>query len=162
VASPGVVLALAASLALVGCSAPGPSGGTDGTNNQSGGSGSAVTEESAPGDTPDEGVALPPASGVTEGQLPANLPPEIPIIDGPVLVAVDLGTGWAIWIGADDPAAAFQRATAALDAAGFDRVAILSGDTNLASYSSAGYSVQLVAGDDPTHGSAISYTIIRN
>lgn len=154
-----VVLALAASLALVGCSAPTLSGGTDGTNDQTGG-GSPVVEVPVPEDTSE---AVPPGGAETPGgALPANFPRDVPVIDGPVLVAVDLGTGWALWIGVEDPALAFAQATSALDAAGFDRIAVLSGTTSLASYSSAAYSVQLLARDDPIHGNSISYTITRN
>lgn len=150
----GVVLVLATSMLLTGCSAPAISGGTDGTNDQSGGSGPVPPEDTS---------APQPGSGVTEGALPADFPSDIPVIDGPVLVAVDLGTGWALWIGADDPATAFERATAALEAAGFTQVAKLVSDaSSIASYSSESYQVQLMAGDDPTHGSAVSYTIIRN
>lgn len=140
-------LALAASILLAGCSTPAPSGGTDGSNGR--------PDQPAP-TTPD----LPSGTGVTEGALPPGFPADFPLVDGDVLVGLDLGTGWSVWIESADPAAGFTEAVALLTADGYTELSALTNENgSFGVYSKGTQQVQLSAGDDPTYGDAISYTI---
>lgn len=127
----------------------GGTGGDGGSGAGSGGGQPTPTVEPGLGET-------------TEGELPANFPSDFPIVDGPVLLAVDLGTGWAVWIGADDPAVTFDAAVAALTAAGYTPVSVVDNETgHIGVFTTETMQVSILAGDDPTHGPALSYTIVK-
>lgn len=89
------------------------------------------------------------------GELPADFPAEVPIIDGDIVFAAgSMGDGWLVTITATgaDPVA---DAVAALEEAGFAADTSLSGSDATASvYSNANYLV-LVAGD----GENLAYTV---
>ena len=135
--------ALAVTLALAGC----------------------ATEEPAPKST-SAGTATPIESGPATStpapslDLPKNFPSDIPLLDGEVVVSNDLGTGWVVWIHSIDAASDFAAASEVLTTAGFENtVTTAEGDSYFATFTSAKYQIQLTAGDDPTYGMSVGYTI---
>jgi hypothetical protein len=139
----GAVAALVLATILTGCSAP-VSAPTESTPATGGTSTSPGTDVGVP------------------NTLPDNFPADFPLIDGEIIVGLDLGTGWSVWIASDDPEADFETASNELVAAGYTSESSTTSDTgSFAVFSKDEYSVQLSAGTDPTYGDAVSYTIYR-
>ncbi|MGW9630500.1 hypothetical protein ACWGST_07325 [Agromyces sp. NPDC055520] len=116
-----------------------------------------------PGDLVNKGVeeAIEGATGgdvSLGGELPADFPESIALIDGDIAFAAGAGgsEGWMVMItsSAADPVA---DAAAKLEAAGFTEDTTLSGDTASAVVYSNGEYLVLVAGD----GEAVSYTVTQ-
>jgi hypothetical protein len=138
---------LVASLLLAGCSTPAPGGGTDGSNGQ-------------PGQTQPTTPAPPGNTGVTEGALPPGFPADFPLIEGDVLIGLDLGTGWSVWIASADPASGYAEAVALLTADGYAELSAITNENgSFGVYSKGAQQVQLSADDDQTYGPSVSYTI---
>jgi hypothetical protein len=136
-------IALAASLALSGCLGTSPPG--DGVY-------SAPTETAGSGDEP--------APSSTE--LPAGFPEDFPLIEGDIIVAYDLGTGWAVWIQSDDPTVDFETASGLLVSGGYtNEVSTTDASGSYGSFAKTPLQVQLTAGDDAQYGTAVAYTIYR-
>jgi hypothetical protein len=76
--------------------------------------------------------------------------------------AVDLGTGWTVIFASGDPLADFATARDELVGAGFT---VSTEDANeeaaFAQLQAPGYTVNLTAGDEPTYGDVVSYTVVR-
>jgi hypothetical protein len=139
---PGLVgLGLAASLVLVGCSAPTLSGGTGGTGG-SGGTAGGTTTETFTSDTE---------------SVPETFPAAVPLIEGDVVLGLDMGTGWTVILGVSDTAAARTDADARLLAAGF---AYVSGtaDGAISLYASSQYQVQFIV-DLGVDGATATYVV---
>lgn len=136
-------------------SSPGdPSSSAQGTGD--GGDSADAPEESGDGDAgSDDSLAR-----------PANLPDDLPIIDGTVVVSEDLGTGWAIWIAVPDATDGYHEAEQQLAGAGFTEDATMgnAADGWYSSFSRADYGVQLTAKDDSgdAAGPIVAYTIYAN
>ena len=92
-----------------------------------------------------------------DGELPADFPASVPLIEGDITVAAGAGgtEGWVVVVtpaDSDDPVA---DAASALEAAGFTEDKSISGDGGGAAvYSDGEYTVLLVG-----QGSAVSYTV---
>ena len=92
-----------------------------------------------------------------DGELPADFPTSVPLIEGDITVAAGAGgtEGWVVVVtpsDSDDPVA---DAASALEAAGFTEDKSISGDGGGAAiYSDGEYTVLLVG-----QGSAVSYTV---
>jgi hypothetical protein len=143
VALGGVALA---ALLLAGCST---GEGTAGT----------PTTDPAPTDQTDTDTGL---DGATE--IPDSYPgDEVPLIDGEVAFAIDLGTGWTVVIVAEDFAAGYGEAADLLDAAGFDEVANDASPTGtFGQFTTETYTVNVSATDSPDFGNSVSYTVVLN
>jgi hypothetical protein len=116
-----------------------------------------------PGDLVNRGVedAIEDATGgdvSLGGELPADFPESIALIDGEIAFAAGAGgsEGWIVMISssAADPVA---DAAAKLEAAGFTEDTALSGDTASAVVYSNGEHIVLLAGD----GETITYTVTQ-
>ena len=137
--------AILVSALLVGCSAPGAG-------------------EPGGGSTDDPAVSGPaPEGGDPTAQLPATFPPEIPLVEGEVLEASDLGTGWVVLFGVDDAIASFNSGADALAASGFEEVQRSTNETEgFGNFTNDLYTVQLSANTDyPGYGQAVSYTVVK-
>jgi len=159
------LLALAAAGAmtaavLAGCSAP--SAATHGGSGGSSG-GSDSSNSAAPSDSPSDGT-----TGSGDGSdpntysIPATFPKAVPIIEGDVVYSADLGTGWLLWLAHDDFNSGYTDAVSKLKDAGF------TGDTaaqtdqgSVGQFSNDKFQVTVTAGDDPTYGKAVSYTVVK-
>jgi hypothetical protein len=136
---------------LAGCSAPGagPGGGNTGDNG-------AATSGPAPED------------GDTGGEvsLPATFPTgDIPLIEGDLVYAQDLGTGWVIYIHSDDFNAGYEDAKGLLLDAGFTGDTVNQDDTgSFGQFTSDSYTVNLSSGDgaDLGVGLSVGYTVVKN
>ena len=116
-----------------------------------------------PGDLVNKGVedAIEDATGgdvSLGGELPADFPESVALIDGDIAFAAGAGgsEGWIVMIqsSAADPVA---DAAAKLEAAGFTEDTTLSGDNASAVVYSNGEYIVLLAGD----GEAVSYTVTQ-
>ena len=151
-----VGLGLAASLLLGGCSFFGPgntaTGGGTGGDGQSGQSGGGTEPSPAPmDDGPVDFVGLPTT-------FPTS---EIPIIDGDIPFAVDLGTGWTVMVQIDDIAADFADASQKLKDAGFDVLTETStADASFGAFENATYQVQLTSTDAGEFGLTATYLVV--
>lgn len=94
-------------------------------------------------------------------ELPDNFPTDdVPLIDGDILVANDLSGGWSVWVASNDVANDFAAATELLVAVGYENTVTNSdGESFFGTFSGEKYQVQVTAGDDPTYGTAVTYTI---
>ena len=113
----GVALAAAVLIPamLVGCSGPTPTPG-----GETGGNG-AATSGPAPAD-----------GGETGGEvtLPATFPTgDVPLIEGDIVYAQDLGTGWVVYVARDDFTAGYEEAKGLLADAGFTGDTVNQDDT---------------------------------
>ena len=115
-----------------------------------------------PGDLVNQGVedAIESATGgevSLDGDLPADFPTSVPLIEGDITVSAGGGgsEGWVVVVtpsGSGDPVA---DAASALEAAGFTEDRTISGDGGGAAlYSDGDHTVLLVG-----QGSAVSYTV---
>ena len=138
-----VGVALAA-LLLAGCTGPG-GGAPD----------PAPTEADAGGTSGDEGTS-------SDVAIPPTFPrDEVPLIDGQVAFAIDLGTGWTVVIEAEDFAAGYGDAADLLDGAGFEVVANdASPQGTFGQFTSEKYTVNVSATDSPDFGNSVSYTVV--
>lgn len=103
-------------------------------------------------------------TGLVQEEIPATYPrDEVPLVEsGDVVFAVDLGTGWTVIFASDDPLADFAAARDELVGAGFTVATEDANDTAaFAQLQSPEYTVNLSAGNDPTYGDALSYTVVR-
>lgn len=116
-----------------------------------------------PGDLVNQGVedAIEGATGgdvSLNGELPADFPEAVALIDGDISFAAGAGAseGWVVMVtsSAADPVA---DAAAKLEAAGFTEDTTLSGDTASAVVYSNGEYIVLLAGD----GDVVSYTVTQ-
>jgi hypothetical protein len=140
------VLGITAAVLLVGCSITppsGPSGGTDG----------GTTSSEAPGDG-DLGDFV---------TLPETFPSaDVPIIDGDIAFAVDLGTGWSLVIPVADTDAAFADASTKLLGAGFENQieSTTTADGSFGVFTTDTYQINLTATDTADFGPAVSYVVV--
>ncbi|MGE3194557.1 MAG: hypothetical protein AB7K08_13945 [Microbacteriaceae bacterium] len=143
----GVLVLLAV---LAGCSAT-PSPAPAGT----GGDG-AATSGPAPG--PSTG------SGTDEIALPATFPrDEVPLIEGDLVFAQDLGTGWSVYVARDDFLGGYDEAVGLLTDAGFTGGTVNQDATGaFGNFTSDAYTVNLQAGDftDLGIGPSVGYTVV--
>jgi hypothetical protein len=142
--APGAVGVALAALLLAGCAAPVGEAPDP-----------APTEADAGGTSADEGTS-------SDVAIPPTFPrDDVPLIDGEVAFAVDLGTGWTVVIEADDVAAAYGDAAELLDGAGFETVANdASPDGTFGQFTSEKYTVNVSATDSPDFGNSVSYTVV--
>jgi hypothetical protein len=141
------VLGVAAAMLLAGCSLVSPSGPTGGTDG-------GTTSSEAPG-----GVDL--EDFVT---LPDSFPSgDVPIIDGGIAFAVDLGTGWSVIIPVADIDASFADASQKLLGAGFENQidSTTSADGSFGVFTSDKYQINLTATDTADFGPAVSYVVVN-
>ncbi len=145
-------VALVVVLALGGCSTGGtPSGASSGSSSSSGGhsspSPSASSHDSATGDA----------------TLPDSFPKDaVPLIDGTLLYTADLGTGWIVFIKADDFGSGYQDASGKLTDAGFSKSQeVVTDQGDVAGFSNDTYQIVVTAGTDATYGKAVSYTVTK-
>ena len=138
-----VGVALAA-LLLTGCTGPGADAPDP-----------APTEADAGGTSAEEGTS-------SDVAIPPTFPrDEVPLIDGEVAFAVDLGTGWTVVIEAEDFAAGYGQAAELLEGAGFETVANdASPDGTFGQFTSDEYTVKVSATDAPDFGNSVSYTVV--
>jgi hypothetical protein len=150
-------LALAGSLTLGGCfllpAADSGSVSTDEASSSAEDSGDSATEEEG---STSSGDSL---------DLPDGFPDIVPLVDGPVVVSEDLGTGWAVWVEVEDATAQFEEAGTLLEDAGFTEEDSF-GNAEAGYYASFSrdiYQVQLTAADDMADdsGPVVAYTIYR-
>ncbi|CAN5384610.1 hypothetical protein BH09ACT4_BH09ACT4_05090 [soil metagenome] len=154
---PASALALAGALllgglALTGCGTPAsPSAGG------SGGSGGATSAPPAPGDGGSLGGEL---------AIPDTFPTsEVPLIEGDVAYAQDLGTGWVVYIHRDDFLAGYEEAKGLLTGAGFAGDTVNQTDAGaVGQFTTDTYTVNLSAGDgtDLGVGPSVGYTVVKN
>jgi len=103
-------------------------------------------------------------TGLVQNEIPDTYPrDDVPLVEsGEVVFAVDLGTGWTVIFASDDPLADFATARDELVGAGFTVATEDADDSNaFAQLQGPGYTVNLSAGDDPTYGNVVSYTVVR-
>ncbi len=138
-----VGLGLVASLTLTGCSAAVPGGSPSG----GGTAGSDTVDGSST-----EFVPLPDTFPVAE----------IPIIDGGIAFAIDLGTGWSVVIPVDDFSGSFEAAAQKLIAAGYESSteSIIYADSSFGVFSNVKYDINLTAANTPDFGPAVQYLVV--
>jgi hypothetical protein len=121
------------------------------------GGGGAATSGPAPADGGDTGGEL---------ALPATFPTaDVPLIEGDLAYAQDLGTGWVVYIHRDDYNAGYEEAKGLLTGAGFSGDTINQDDTgSTGQFSNESYTVNLSAGDgaDLGVGLSVGYTVVKN
>lgn len=94
---------------------------------------------------------------VGTGDVPDGFPDELTIADGEVVSSVDTPQGAAVTVQVDDVAAAFDEASADLEANGWERAQITETEgSRLAMYTKGDQSAMLI-GDDAT--GQLTYTI---
>jgi hypothetical protein len=85
--------------------------------------GCGATPSPAPANTGENGAATSgpaPQPGTGEIGLPATFPSdEVPLIEGDLLFAQDLGTGWSVYVARDDFLGGYEEAAGLLTDAGF-------------------------------------------
>jgi hypothetical protein len=165
-ASVVAVAALVVALALAGCSAPAPSGGTDGGGGSGGTSGrpggsddgsgpddGSTTDEESTGD--DAGVAP------VTGRLPQGWPDSVVVPEGDIVQGMSMGgAGWLALIAVADPMAAYTESSASLQAAGYTVVSEADNGTQAVGiYENAEYQVQVAAAPSQDAAWNMSYTI---
>lgn len=153
-----VTAGLLASAALGGCSMlPSvPGGNPSDSSSESDDS----TAESGSDDTVDEELDNP---GLNH-EVPENFPSEIPLPDLPILLSLDLGTGWSIVYSTDDLEADCADAAAAFDGGGWNVLVSNSADGQcFHAIENDQYQVQISgATKDTGYDSAIiSYTVVK-
>ena len=150
----GIALAAAVLIPamLAGCSGPTatPGGGNTGDNG-------AATSGPAPADGGGAGG---------EATLPATFPTgEVPLIEGDIVYAQDLGTGWVVYVHRDDFNAGYEEAKGLLAGAGFAGDTVNQDDTgSFGQFTTDTYTVNLSAGDgaDLEVGPSVGYTVVKN
>jgi hypothetical protein len=143
------IAALAVIVALAGCGAtPSPAPANTGEN------GAATS-----------GPAPQPGTGTGEIALPATFPSdEVPLIEGDLLFAQDLGTGWSVYVARDDFLGGYEEAAGLLTGAGFAGGMVNQDATGaFGNFTSDAYTVNLQAGDfaDLGIGPSVGYTVVK-
>jgi len=141
---------LLAALTLTGCGGPGsPAPANTGEN------GAATSGPADPGD----GLG-------GETTVPATYPADdVPLIEGDVVYAQDLGTGWVVYIHRDDFLGGFDEAKGLLTGAGFAGDTVSATDSEaFGQFTTDTYTVNLSAGDgaDLGVGPSVGYTVVKN
>jgi hypothetical protein len=97
-------------------------------------------------------------------EIPETYPlDEVPLIDGEVAFAIDLGTGWTVVIEAEDFAAGYGEAATLLEGVGFEAVANdASPQGTFGQFTTETYTVNISATDSPDFGNSVSYTVVLN
>ena len=136
-----MLVVVATSLALTACAAEEPTAVET----------PAATAEVVPSPAPSAG-GLP---------LPKGFPSaDIPLLEGDLVVANELSSGWSIFVASNDLPNDFAAASDLLVAVGFERTVTNSDDEKyFAAFTGAKHQVQLSASIDPTYGSTLVYTI---
>jgi hypothetical protein len=104
------------------------------------------------------------STGLVQDEVPDTYPhDDVPLVaSGDVVFAVDLGTGWTVIFASADVLADFATARDELVGAGFT---VATEDANdeaaFAQLQSSEFTVNLSAGNDPTYGDVVSYTVVR-
>jgi hypothetical protein len=162
-----VVLATAASLSLSGCFAlpnlvgggngGSTGGGTSGGSSGGGQSGQSGGDQSGTTTTPPDSDQLGELAG-----LPTDFPTaEIPLVDGPVVLGINLGTGWTVIVSVDDLAAGYRDASQRLESAGYSVLAESESSTgSFGAFENDTYQVQVTASDAPDYGLTVTYIAI--
>ena len=139
-------VALAAAILLSGCGAQGAPA--------NGGSG---------GDSP---APSQPAGTGGELSLPDTFPTDqVPLIEGDIAYAQDLGTGWVFYIHRDDFLGGYDEAVGLLEGAGFTGATAGRDDSGATGqWTTNALTVNLSAGDgtDLGVGPSIGYTVVEN
>jgi hypothetical protein len=122
----------------------------------------------APANTGENGAATSgpaPEGGTDEISLPATFPSDdVPLIEGDLLFAQDLGTGWSVYVARDDFLGGYEEATGLLTGAGFTGGTVNQDDTGaFGNFTSDAYTVNLQAGDfaDLGIGPSVGYTVVK-
>jgi hypothetical protein len=129
------------------------------------GPGSPTLPSTPDGDDPTTPVEQDDDTGLVQTEVPSTFPrDDVPLVEsGEVLFAVDLGTGWTVIFASDDPLADFATAREELVGAGFTVATEDAGDeAAFGQFQSAEYTINISAGEDPTYGAALSYTVVLN
>lgn len=115
-----------------------------------------------PGDLVNQGVedAIESATGgevSLDGDLPADFPTSVPLIEGDISVAAGAGgaEGWVVVVTPSDSSDPVADAVSELEAAGFTEDRSISGDGGGAAFYTDGEWTVLLIGQ----GSAVSYTV---
>lgn len=97
--------------------------------------------------------------------IPATFPTdEVPLIEGDVAVAQDLGTGWVVYIHRDDFLGGYEEAKDLLTGAGFAGDTVEQNDTGaFGQFTTEKYTVNLQAGDfaDVGAGLSVGYMVVK-
>jgi hypothetical protein len=151
-----VAVAIAAGFALTGCSVGGSPTAVSSTAASSSGGHSSPSVSASSDDAGTD-------SSDADATLPKTFPKDdVPLIDGKLVYTADLGTGWIVFIKADDFGDAYKDASGKLTDAGFSKsqeVATDQGD--VAAFTTDKYQVIVTAGTDATYGKAVSYTVTK-
>jgi hypothetical protein len=130
--------------------------------------GCSATPSPAPADTGENGAATSgpaPEPGTDEIALPATFPSgEVPLIEGDLLFAQDLGTGWSVYVARDDFLGGYDEAVGLLTGAGFTGGTVNQDATGaFGNFTSETYTVNLQAGDfaDLGIGPSVGYTVVK-
>lgn len=155
--------ALAAALLLAGCSISGSGGGSTGGGTDGGGTSGQTGGGVESGESTIESTTSP--GDIDLGQfegLPNTFPTdEVPLIDEPVDMGIDLGTGWSVMMTVDDYQAAFEDAASRLSGAGFEVITQTVSDAGgVGVFQNPKYQVQLTASDSPDNGPNLTYVVI--
>jgi hypothetical protein len=155
--SAAAAVALAAALALTGCGAS-PASNTGGDAPAAPDPATQPSDSASDGTTDTDGV-----DGATT--IPDTFPKDdVPLLEGDVAYATDLGTGWVIYIYRDDYFDAFDQAGQALTDKGFTGAEALGDDqSKFQQFTSDKYIVNLSAQDDPnSFGKVVCYQVVIN
>ncbi|MGX5681534.1 hypothetical protein [Schumannella luteola] len=154
------VAALVVVLSLTGCALPTIAGGVGGS--QGGGQSGGGEQDPRPTTEPDAPDApAPDTPGIPDmTQLPASFPADVPIVEGDVVLAVDMGSGWTVILAVGDTQSAFADASGRLTGAGFTAVVEQSGASgSIGSYTGGEYDVQVTTSDAGADGPTITYVV---
>lgn len=154
-------LALVVGIALTGCSA-----GSFTFDSGSSGASDQATAEAEPTSSPSPSTSAPvPQASIAPGSvaLPSTFPKAVvPLIDGKIVFAIDLGTGWTVVFAYPDFQTGHTKAVAQLKVAGFTVVS--DSPTAAGSFTSLtgnGYQVNLTSVENPSLGPSVSYTVVK-
>jgi hypothetical protein len=132
--------------------------------------GCGATPSPAPANTGENGAATSgpaPQPGTVTGEiaLPVTFPSdEVPLIEGDLLFAQDLGTGWSVYVARDDFLGGYEEAAGLLTGAGFAGGTVNQDATGaFGNFTSDAYTVNLQAGDfaDLGIGPSVGYTVVK-
>jgi hypothetical protein len=166
--APVAVAALIVALALVGCSTPTPSGGTDGGGGSGGTSGRPGVSDGGSDSGSDDGGGSDGGttgddSGVAPvaGRLPQGWPDSVVVPEGEIIQGMGMGgAGWLALIAVADPMAAYAESSASLQAAGYTVVSEADNGTQAVGiYENDEYQVQVAAAPSEESAWNMSYTI---
>lgn len=121
------------------------------------------TSQESQSDSSGAATTAPEDEGTGEtATLPSTFPSsDVPLIDGEIRFAIDLGTGWSVVVAADDFTLGFADASTRLTAAGFTaEIEQSSPEGALGVYTSDKYQINVNAGATADFGNAVSYTVV--